>query len=170
MSATALRDVTDAVLAQTTLGVWALDEHDRTTFVNDRMAAIVGADAAEMLGTAVYEFLDPAAAKATRAAFRRRRTGLSELREVTLTRGDGQIVHTFIEAIPFMDADGAYRGAVALVGDISARKRVEAEGGLLAALVQSSSDAIVAFSLDGAIQSWNPAAETLFGWSAISRS
>jgi diguanylate cyclase (GGDEF)-like protein/PAS domain S-box-containing protein len=164
--APALADVVEAIVSQTSLGVWALDADDRTTFVNERMAEMVGAAPAEMLGAPVYDFLGDEAAESTRRALERRRTGISELREMPLQRSDGTTIHALVESMPLHDADGDYAGAVAMVGDITARKQIEREVGMLAALVQSSSDAIVACSLDGTVQSWNPAAEGLFGWSA----
>ena len=63
--------------------------------------------------------------------------------------------------------------AVALAVSISAARPIAAavEAGVageaqMAALVIHSGDAIMNYALDGAILSWNPAAERLFGWSA----
>ena len=53
-----------------------------------------------------------------------------------------------------------------VVRDISARKRVEHDDSSLAALVQSSDDAIVGQDLDGDIVSWNSGAERLYGYAA----
>jgi two-component system cell cycle sensor histidine kinase/response regulator CckA len=50
--------------------------------------------------------------------------------------------------------------------DRNRRKRAEGAMQFLAALVESSADAIYGKNLDGVIVSWNPAAENLFGFSA----
>lgn len=50
--------------------------------------------------------------------------------------------------------------------DISERKRVETDALRLAAVVQSSHDAIVAKNLDGIITDWNQSAERIFGYTA----
>lgn len=50
--------------------------------------------------------------------------------------------------------------------DISERKRTEADKSHLAAIVESSDDAILSVSIDGIIESWNAGAERLLGYTA----
>jgi len=76
-------------------------------------------------------------------------------------------------AAPITSADRAVSGSVLIFRDITERRRWErgaAERLLaarqLAAIVESSDDAIVRKSLDGIIQSWNAGAERLFGYTA----
>lgn len=64
------------------------------------------------------------------------------------------------------DAEGRITGGINMLLDITERKKSEQASSLLAAIVDSSDDAIVSKTLDGIVTSWNKSAERLFGYTA----
>jgi PAS domain S-box-containing protein len=76
-------------------------------------------------------------------------------------------------AAPIRDESGRVSGCVLIFRDVTQQRRQERETSrqltaarLLASIVESSDDVIISKSLDGKIQSWNAAAERLFGYRA----
>ena len=79
---------------------------------------------------------------------------------------DGRWVWTERVHIPIYDETGNVVALEGISRDITKRRQGEEANAYLAAIVESSDDAIVGAAPDGTIMSWNPAAENLLGYTA----
>jgi PAS domain S-box-containing protein len=86
--------------------------------------------------------------------------------EIVIERPGGSRWTALAHANPFYDESGRLAGAVNVLVDITERKRAEQALVQLAAIVESSEDAILTKDLDGIITSWNRGAQGVYGYAA----
>ncbi len=108
-------------------GIWALGPDFMTTFVNARMAEMLGCSCEEMIGRPMADFMFGEDASDQRRIMDDRRQGLSSHYERRFRRKDGETVWTLVSGTPIFDDEHRFKGTFGMVTDITERKRAEEE-------------------------------------------
>jgi len=103
-------------------GIWTIDEHDKTNFVNQKMADILGYKPEEMIGKEPNYFMFEKDKAASVERLKKRHAGAVENLDIRYVSKSGQEIWTNMSANPIFNAIGEYRGTLAMVTDITQRK------------------------------------------------
>jgi len=144
-------------------GICTVDADARMTFVNPRMAAMLGYTVVEMLGRSILDFIDELARPAALGRIEPRGGGAREAQELPFRHRDGSTVWTLVSAAPILDGQGRQAGALAMVTDITERKRVEEEQARLIATIEASTDLVAITDTSGTLLYLNNAGRVLLG-------
>src|SRR5689334_7544776 len=86
--------------------------------------------------------------------------------ETVRVHKNGRRLAVSLAVSPIKDEKGRIVGAAKIVRDITQKKRLEEDALRLAAIVESSDDAIASKDLNGIVTTWNHSAEKMFGYKA----
>lgn len=128
---------------------------------------IFGYTAAEMVGDTVYRLIPPELHDDERDILSRISQGEHIAHFETIRRRkNGTLFPVELSISPVRDEHGIIVGASSIKRDITERRRALETAARLAAIVESSDDAIVSKTLEGMVLTWNAAAERMYGYSA----
>ncbi len=149
----------DAIISKTLQGI--------VTSWNQAAERIFGYQAREMLGNSITLLIPEDRAHEEEAILSRIKRGERIERYATeRIRKDGKRILVSLTISPLRDASGAIVGASKIAHDITEQRRADEMRARLAAIVESSEDAIVSKTLEGIITSWNRGAQQVFGYAA----
>ena len=148
------------------LGYASLDEEGYLQEINLAGAKMLGAERQAITG---YPFVNHVADEDVTTFQAHLRQCIAERCETTTEvrlKSAEHLRTVQLHSVPVIDAKHGGPLCKMAIADLTERKQAEETMARLAAIVESSDDAIIAKSLDGGIFAWNDGAERLYGYTA----
>jgi diguanylate cyclase (GGDEF)-like protein/PAS domain S-box-containing protein len=108
-------------------GICETDDEGRVTFANARMAELLGYEPEEMVGIVAREWIAPRSISDLDVLREKSLGGERQRVEMTLRKKDGTELTAIVSLHATYAPDGRFRGMLAMITDISARKEMEQE-------------------------------------------
>ncbi len=149
-------------------GYHSLDKDGIVVRINDTELEWLGYARPEVTERKRFsDFLTPEGLKVFERNFPKLKEGkpIEDL-ELDLVRRDGTTIPVLLSATAVTDTKGNFLMSRSTVFDITMRQREEQARSQMAAIVESSDDAIVSKDLNERVLTWNKAAERIYGYTA----
>jgi PAS domain S-box-containing protein len=149
--------------------IYFKDRESRFILNNKAHAQEVGAgSSADMLGKTDFDYFAPGLAQKAfddeQCIIRTGQPLVNALEEETWTDRPSTWVSS--TKMPLKDENGEIVGTFGISRDMTERRQMEQKNLRLAAMIESSNDAIIGVDLDDSVMSWNKGAEKIFGFTA----
>lgn len=106
-------------------GIWQVDRDWKITYVNKSMEHILGYESNAILGLHINNFIDATKQQTLKEIMARREQGIREVYDFSFVCKDKSIINVIVSATPQQDENGCFAGAIAMLTDITDRKRAE---------------------------------------------
>ncbi len=148
-------------------GIWEVDAERKTTYMNRRMAEMLGYSLDDAIKKSWMDFTDSEGVALSNRNVEKRRRGEPDSYEYKLIRGDGTPLWVHVNAAPIHGVDGTYESSLSMLTDITERKLAEerlrrSEIRWNTAIESFAEGAIIATE-DEQVIYWNPAARAMHG-------
>jgi PAS domain S-box-containing protein len=157
------------IINTTQEGICVLDAEARTTFINQRLADMLGYSLEEMQGHFLFNSFNKAARLEAEQHFEQCKQGNKEQFDFRFRRKDGSQLWTLISTNPFFDDNGEFIGALGMISDITERKQAEFARqnslNLLQKVLSSLNEAVMIINPHSQqIEECNQTTELMFGY------
>ncbi len=108
-------------------GIWVIDTEGTTTFINNQMAEMLGTSVLEIMDASLFDFMEEGSVSSAQELLKRRFEGVTERHDFKFRRKDGGELWASVSTNPLYDRNGVPTHALAMVTDVTERKRTEEE-------------------------------------------
>ena len=105
--------------------IWIVDTKATTTYANQRLGEMLGYPAEELVGCSVFDFVDDADRLDGSEFLKRGRDGIKQQGAFRFRRKDGSELWTMVSTTPLFDSAGKFTGGLAMLIDLTERRRSE---------------------------------------------